>query len=103
MLLVSLVTDERNFPRGDEFIPERWTTRPELVEDASIYAPFSTGRFSCVGKQLALMEIRRTTAMILHGYDFELAPGEDPTKFTANLRDSFTLVAPDFHLVFRAR
>jgi cytochrome P450 family 628 len=96
-------TDERSFPRGEEFIPERWTTRPELVRDASIYAPFSTGRFSCVGKQLALMEIRRTTAIILHGYDLRIAPGQDVDAFPAKMKDTFTLVAPDFHLVFNAR
>lgn len=45
-------SDPRTFPRGDEFIPERWTTRPELVRDATVYSPFSVGRFSCVGKQL---------------------------------------------------
>lgn len=44
--------DPRTFPHGDEFIPERWTTRPELVKDATVYSPFSVGRFSCVGKQL---------------------------------------------------
>lgn len=44
--------DPRTFPHGDEFIPERWTTQPELVKDAAVYSPFSVGRFSCVGKQL---------------------------------------------------
>jgi cytochrome P450 len=33
------------FQHPDEFIPERWTTRPELVLDDRAYAPFSVGEF----------------------------------------------------------
>ncbi|KAM5372586.1 hypothetical protein ACJZ2D_007360 [Fusarium nematophilum] len=50
--------DERSFACPDDFIPERWTTQPELVKNRSIFAPFSIGRYSCAGKQLGLMEIR---------------------------------------------
>lgn len=38
--------DERFFAQPDDFIPERWTTRPELVLDRRVYAPFNTGEFS---------------------------------------------------------
>jgi hypothetical protein len=31
------------FKQPDDFIPERWTTRPELVLDSRAYAPFSIG------------------------------------------------------------
>lgn len=36
-------TDPRTFPKGDEFIPERWTTEPELVKNSTPFAPFSVG------------------------------------------------------------
>lgn len=39
-------TDERNFEHPNEFIPERWTSRPELTRNASVYSPFSIGKFS---------------------------------------------------------
>ncbi|KAH7147578.1 cytochrome P450 [Fusarium sp. MPI-SDFR-AT-0072] len=39
----TMYRDERCFEKPNEFIPERWTTRPELIKDASVYAPFSTG------------------------------------------------------------
>jgi cytochrome P450 len=35
--------DERSFESPNEFIPERWTSRPELVRDKSVYIPFNTG------------------------------------------------------------
>lgn len=39
----STATDARFFAQPNEFIPERWTTRKELVMDDSPFKPFSTG------------------------------------------------------------
>ncbi len=33
--------DERYFPKGDEFIPERWIDQPGLVLNARAFIPFS--------------------------------------------------------------
>ena len=41
-----LCTSEKFFVRPDEFIPERWTTKPELVIDKRAFIPFSAGRCS---------------------------------------------------------
>lgn len=41
---LTLDPDSRSFDRPLEFIPERWTTRPELTKDASVFTPFSTGK-----------------------------------------------------------
>ncbi|KAK7942602.1 cytochrome P450 monooxygenase FCK2 [Apiospora aurea] len=98
-----LCRDSRCFARPDEFVPERWTTEPDLVLDASVYAPFSVGRSSCAGKQLALLELRRTVALILHRYDFALAPEQRIESFESGLEDRFTLNPPEFKLVFKAR
>lgn len=38
-----VASDERYFVRPSEYIPERWTTSPELVKDKTVYAPFSIG------------------------------------------------------------
>lgn len=37
------MTDERVFSRPNEFLPERWTTQPELVKDSSAFIPFNSG------------------------------------------------------------
>ncbi|KAK8084318.1 hypothetical protein PG997_005589 [Apiospora hydei] len=97
------VIDSRCFARPDEFVPERWTTEPDLVLDASVYAPFSVGRSSCAGKQLALIELRRTVALIVHRYDFALAPDQRIEAFESGLEDHFTLNPPEFKLVFKPR
>jgi hypothetical protein len=33
------------FVQPNDFIPERWTTKPELCLDARAYAPFGVGMF----------------------------------------------------------
>lgn len=37
-------TDERYFTSPDDFVPERWTTKPEMVKNESVFAPFSVGK-----------------------------------------------------------
>jgi len=35
---------ERIYPRANEFVPERWSTMPELVLDKTAFSPFSAGK-----------------------------------------------------------
>ena len=37
---------EKYFPQPNEFIPERWTTRPDLLLNKDAFAPFSLGKTS---------------------------------------------------------
>lgn len=41
--LTDTQTVESAFPRPNEFIPERWTTSPELLVNKVAFIPFSTG------------------------------------------------------------
>lgn len=95
--------DPRAFVKPDEFIPERWTTWPDGVIDASVYIPFSTGRFSCPGRQLALMNLRRATALIAYKYDVAFAEGQGPEDFLDRMMDHFTRGVPKLTLVSRPR
>jgi len=95
--------DERNFVRPDDFIPERWTTRTDLIRNPSVFIPFSVGPYACIGKQLGLMEIRYVVAQIVHSYDVELAPGQSPEAFLEGKRDTFTLALGPLELVFHPR
>ncbi|ROW07794.1 hypothetical protein VMCG_03516 [Cytospora schulzeri] len=99
----TLHRDERSFVRPDEYIPERWTSKPDLIKDASVFSPFSIGPYNCVGKQLALMEIRGVTSRILQRYDVSLAPGQTREAFINGLVDGFTLACPKLNLVFTPR
>lgn len=61
------------------------------------------GPYGCVGKQLALMEIRGVTSRILQKYDISLAPGQTKEAFFDGLVDGFTLACPKLDLIFTPR
>ncbi len=52
--------DARAFEQPGEFIPERWTTMPELVRDRSVYIPFNTGEFDTVARRQIGLGTRST-------------------------------------------
>ncbi|KAL9568746.1 hypothetical protein ACKAV7_007060 [Fusarium commune] len=97
--------DERYFTAPDDFVPERWMTNPEMVKADSVFAPFSVGRYACVGKQLGLMEVGYATCIILHRFDICLAGEGASSKlaFLKGLEDHFTLDAPELKMVLTAR
>ncbi|KAK0711712.1 cytochrome P450 monooxygenase-like protein [Lasiosphaeris hirsuta] len=95
--------DERAFAQPNEFIPERWTTRPELIRDRSVFIPFNTGPYGCVGKRLALIEIRRLVAELLWRFDVRIAPGHCPDTFLDGKQDVFTTVSAPLPVIFTER
>ncbi|EED15645.1 cytochrome P450, putative [Talaromyces stipitatus ATCC 10500] len=101
--LYSIFRDERSFAQPNEFIPQRWTDRPDLVKDPSAYAPFGLGPFACAGRQLAYMEIRRITTELLSRYDISLAKDQTREAFYEGQRDSFTVVCGKLQLEFTER
>jgi cytochrome P450 len=96
------------FERPDEFIPERWYSRPELIKDKRAYAPFSIGKFlhirirlrvvligrlgarQCVGKSLALVELRLIIAVLLKEFDVKFAEGYDSGVMWRDMKDQVT-------------
>ena len=81
-------------------MPERWYSKPEMIKHQDAFAPFSTGPFGCIGKNLALMELRTLTARLILEYDVSLAPGEDGTRLLFHTLDHFTMDLGDLDLVF---
>ncbi|KAL3457963.1 cytochrome P450 [Aspergillus heterothallicus] len=94
--------DEDNFVAADTFMPERFTTRPELVKHKDAWIPFSTGPAGCIGKNLALMEMRLMTAHLVSAFDISFAPGEDGSGLLKS-QDHFTVAMNPLHLVFKRR
>jgi len=91
------------FVQPDEFIPERWTTRGELVLDKEAFFPFLLGRFGCIGKQLAYNEVRTVITKLVLQFDFAFAAGEDGTDLLEESQDHFTVGLAPLNLVLRAR
>lgn len=61
---------------------------------------FSTGPYSCIGKQLALMEIRSVAAAMLTNFEVSFAAGEDGSNLLNNTKDIFTLDLASMNLCF---
>jgi cytochrome P450 family 628 len=62
-----------------------------------------TGPYGCIGKPLALMQIRTLVAKIVTNFDVSFAPGEDGTNLMDKSRDHFTIGLADLNLVFKKR
>ncbi|KAL3476071.1 cytochrome P450 [Aspergillus californicus] len=101
--MYAISRSELSYERPEEFIPERWYESPELIRDRSAFAPFSLGSFNCIGRPLALMNLRTTIARLVTEFDFKLAPGEDGSRFLGDSKDNFVSYYGGLDLVFTRR
>lgn len=91
------------YPDAEAFIPERWSTKPELIKHKDAFQPFASGWGGCIGKNLAMMELRTVTARLVTLFDIALAPGEDGKNLLEKSTDHFTVSLQPLNLVFTKR
>ncbi|OTB10574.1 hypothetical protein K445DRAFT_70027 [Daldinia sp. EC12] len=91
------------FVDPDEFIPERWYSRPELILDKRAFAPFSVGARACVGKPLAYAELRLVVAALVQHFEIDFAPDYDPMTMWRELKDQVTAQPGAVNCVFTER
>ncbi|KAI1288550.1 cytochrome P450 monooxygenase-like protein [Xylaria venustula] len=91
------------FVAPNEFIPERWTTRPELILNRKAFTPFSQGRFACIGRNLALNELRAVISKAVLEFDIAFAPGETGRALLEDSKDIFTMSLAKLELSFTKR
>lgn len=98
--IYTLHRDERNFSLPTEFLPERWLPAQDrlaleptifggrdFMHDTSAFIPFSYGPADCIGKRLALHEIRSVVCAILQRFDLRFEKGFDAASWETELRD----------------
>lgn len=85
------------------FVPERWYSRPEMIKNKDAFAPFSIGPMGCIGKNLAMMELRLLTAQLVTTFDVSFAPGEDGSRLLEKTMDHFTLGMGQLDLIMKKR
>ncbi|KAB2572194.1 putative benzoate 4-monooxygenase cytochrome p450 protein [Lasiodiplodia theobromae] len=98
--------DPRNFPKPEDFIPERWSSMPELALHKEALIPFSAGTYACVGKPLAMMELRMAVAMVVRRFEIALADPVESVKLfeeSPGWQDSFTVKVPPLKVCFKER
>lgn len=95
--------DSRFFQEPNAFIPERWTTRKDLIVDDKVLKPFGFGKYHCVGFSQGMMQIRAALANFVARYDFTLSPDTDETTWENSGKDSFTMVFGALPLLIKSR
>lgn len=91
--LYTLHRDPRYFfPDPERFWPERWISQdPKVILNRSAFIPFSFGPANCVGKPLALMELRFLTASLVHKFNMSFEDNYNPDQWERDLKDRFVL------------
>ncbi|KAL1801103.1 hypothetical protein ACET3X_001445 [Alternaria dauci] len=89
----ALHRDSRAFVRPDDFIPERWSSQPDLILRRDAFVPFGLGGYNCAGKPLAMMQLRMVVAMIFRRFTVSFAPDKEGScqYFINHQADCFTL------------
>ncbi|KAI0641498.1 high nitrogen upregulated cytochrome P450 monooxygenase 2 [Trametes meyenii] len=118
----SMHRDPRNFsPQTDDFWPERWllaakdgdatSATPaenldghgEFVHNDAAFNPFSHGPGNCVGKQLAMQEMRTVVNAIVQKFEVRLREGWDTRQYDEGFKDYFVTTRPAVPITLRAR
>lgn len=93
--------DPRVFPNPDSFLPERWLEPDDMSSEAkTLFMPFSSGPRVCLGKNLAMMELKLITSVLVRRFNIQVAP--DTTEDSMRLTDHFLTMpkAGKYELVF---
>ena len=60
------------YPSPHTYDPERWLNSTSRKKAEQFFAPFGKGARSCVGRELAMLEMSMTTANLMHRFDLSL-------------------------------
>ncbi|GKZ35534.1 hypothetical protein AbraIFM66950_006196 [Aspergillus brasiliensis] len=91
------------YENAHQLIPERWYKYPEATKHKSAYAPFLVGPYACIGKPLALMNMRTTVARIIMAFDLRLPSKDDGTLLDRSMREHFSSYVEDIYVIFKKR
>ncbi|KAL2814652.1 benzoate 4-monooxygenase cytochrome P450 [Aspergillus granulosus] len=91
------------FENATHFIPERWTTKPEMVRNKAAFVPFGTGGKSCIGRALAMNDMMLVVAHVVSRYRMRFPPGETGDSVFDDWNDNFTSTLGRLRLVFEKR
>ena len=105
MRLVLILKDPRAFVQPNEFIPERWYSRPELILRKDSFVAFGYGTYNCAGKPLAMLQLRMVLAIIIRRFELSVPPGmeEEFRNFSEDQSDCFTLHLSPLPLMLKER
>ncbi|KAJ5158309.1 Cytochrome P450 [Penicillium coprophilum] len=95
--------DERNFKQPDEFIPERWYSRRDLIHHPEVFVPFLLGPYNCVGKNAALMQIRWTMYSLFSRFEAQPLNKDQLRQYWDQRSDGFSMGIGPLWAIFKER
>ncbi|KAI8984902.1 high nitrogen upregulated cytochrome P450 monooxygenase 2 [Trametes punicea] len=110
--LYSLHRDPRNFfPHPESFHPDRWlqsstsSDNQTVAHNTAAFIPFSFGPANCVGRGLALQEMRMLICLLIQRLDMRFPDRNlwDPREYEEGLEDWFTIQKPALRVVVTPR
>ncbi|KAI0687961.1 cytochrome P450 [Cerioporus squamosus] len=119
--MYSMHHDPRNFADPSAFWPERWLlasgdpslaptdpaargfTKATLVHNEAGFLPFSHGPMNCVGKTLAMQEMRMVVCALLQRFVIRAGEGWDRGSFERQYKDYFVATRPEVPVLLEVR
>ncbi|KIM78409.1 hypothetical protein PILCRDRAFT_11126 [Piloderma croceum F 1598] len=99
-------------PYPDSFWPDRWLPEKdrekapfneEFILDLAAFNPFSYGPANCVGKNLALLELRVITCFIVQKFNLKVKQGFRIETWEEGIEDFFVVKRPPLPVIMEAR
>lgn len=124
MHFYSMQRDPANFTLPNSFFPERWiiaeggkypsyttklpsasSTLPseKLVHNPNAFVPFSFGPANCVGKNLALQEMKMVVCNFMQNLEMRLADWWDANEWERKMEAPFVVLVPPLPVVVKKR
>ncbi|BCS26853.1 uncharacterized protein APUU_51564S [Aspergillus puulaauensis] len=82
------------FDDPESFLPERWLESSLLKCDKNAFAPFSYGPRSCLGRNMAYMEMSLTLALLVYRLKLSFSDPEKEKKYGFDVEDAFVAIKP---------
>ncbi|XP_032456486.1 cytochrome P450 CYP12A2-like [Nasonia vitripennis] len=75
-----LSQDEEQFPRANDFIPERWIRGSKEIQSAKeahpfTFMPFGFGPRACIGRRFAELEMETLIAKVIRQFELDWKHG----------------------------
>ena len=92
----SVHRDPRNFSYPNTFWPDRWLiaeglqeSQEKITHNMNAFMPFSFGPSNCVGKNLAMLEMRFVVCHAFQKLDLRFPDDWNPQQWEVELQDKF--------------
>lgn len=110
MHFFTIQRDPNNFSYPDTWYPDRWLiadglkeSSEKLTHNTNAFNPFSFGPANCVGKNLAVQEMRMVITNLMQKLEMRFADSWDPSRYEKNIKDQFVVEVPPMLVSVRRR